>query len=259
MAIHLQNHDITSTTDHNFPGGATVYLDGTGSFSTPGGSGDVTGPAGGVADNEIALFSGTTGKIIKGSSGAVLADYILATEKGANNGVATLDGSGLLPASQLPVTAMEYLGAWNASTNSPTLSNGSGTNGDFYLCSTAGTVDFGAGNITFAVGDSVIYNGSIWEKVGRADAVSSVFGRTGVVAAAASDYDASQVDNDSSVTGAFVDDALNNLLADTVSVLASDPGSPATGQTWILDSGSGNRLFKYYDGSAKWAVEMSQE
>ena len=41
--------------------------------------------------------------------------------------------------------------------------------------------------------------------------VDSVFGRTGVVAAAASDYDASQVDNDSNVAGAFVDDALNNL------------------------------------------------
>lgn len=41
--------------------------------------------------------------------------------------------------------------------------------------------------------------------------VDSVFSRTGVVVAAASDYDASQVDNDSSVAGAFVDDALNNL------------------------------------------------
>ena len=43
--------------------------------------------------------------------------------------------------------------------------------------------------------------------------VASVFTRIGAVVAAASDYDASQVDNDSLVAGAFVDDALNNLAA----------------------------------------------
>ena len=42
--------------------------------------------------------------------------------------------------------------------------------------------------------------------------VLSVFGRTGTVVAAASDFDASQVDNDSDVGGTFVDDALNNLV-----------------------------------------------
>ncbi len=41
--------------------------------------------------------------------------------------------------------------------------------------------------------------------------VASVFGRTGAVAAAASDYDASQVDNDSGVAGAFVSNALDTL------------------------------------------------
>lgn len=41
--------------------------------------------------------------------------------------------------------------------------------------------------------------------------VTSVFTRTGAVVATASDYDASLVDNDSGVTGAFVDDALNTL------------------------------------------------
>jgi hypothetical protein len=46
---------------------------------------------------------------------------------------------------------------------------------------------------------------------GGGSAVASVFGRTGAVAAAASDYDASQVDNDSGVSGATVKDALNTL------------------------------------------------
>jgi hypothetical protein len=43
--------------------------------------------------------------------------------------------------------------------------------------------------------------------------VSSVYGRTGAVVSAAGDYLASQVNNDSSVSGTHVSDALNTLLA----------------------------------------------
>jgi len=44
--------------------------------------------------------------------------------------------------------------------------------------------------------------------------IDTVFGRTGTVVALASDYDASLVDNDSGVTGAYVSDALNTLDTD---------------------------------------------
>ena len=47
----------------------------------------------------------------------------------------------------------------------------------------------------------------------QVNTVDDVFGRTGNVLAVASDYDASQIDNDSDVNGAFVDDALNRLLS----------------------------------------------
>ncbi len=46
---------------------------------------------------------------------------------------------------------------------------------------------------------------------GGGSTVVSVFGRTGAVAATASDYDASQIDNDSGVSGATVKDALDTL------------------------------------------------
>jgi hypothetical protein len=46
---------------------------------------------------------------------------------------------------------------------------------------------------------------------GGGGAVVSVFGRTGAVTAAASDYDASEVDNDSGVSGTTVKDALDAL------------------------------------------------
>jgi hypothetical protein len=82
------------------------------------------------------------------------------------NGIPKLDGSGKILVAQLPNSVMEYKGTWNASTNTPTLANGTGNQGDVYLCSTAGTVNFGAGAITFAVGDQVIYSGTIWQKAG---------------------------------------------------------------------------------------------
>ena len=86
------------------------------------------------------------------------------TQKGVANGVATLDAGGKIPSAQLPSSVMEYKGTWNANTNTPTLADGVGDNGDVYVVSVAGTQDLGSGSITFAVGDWVVYNGSIWEK-----------------------------------------------------------------------------------------------
>ena len=83
---------------------------------------------------------------------------------GLPEGFATLDEFGKLTYSQLPIDTMEYKGTWNASTNSPTLANGVGSNGDIYQVSVAGSVNFGAGSIEFEVGDKAVYNGSVWEK-----------------------------------------------------------------------------------------------
>ena len=83
-----------------------------------------------------------------------------------SNGIPQLDVNGKILVSQLPNSVMEYLGTWNAATNTPTLVNGTGNAGDVYLCNVAGTVNFGAGPITFGVGDQVIYSGTIWQKAG---------------------------------------------------------------------------------------------
>lgn len=109
--------------------------------------------------------------------------YINTNKLGVANGVATLDSSGRVPYSQLPESAMEFKGEWNASTNTPQLADGSGTNGDFYICTTAGTVTFGTGNTqTFMVNDRVLYNGatSKWIKL-PAGQVTSVNSMTGDV------------------------------------------------------------------------------
>ena len=58
-----------------------------------------------------------------------------------------------------------FKGEWNATTNTPTLANGTGTAGWYYRCTTGGTVNFGAGNITFTSGDDARYNGTIWQRI----------------------------------------------------------------------------------------------
>jgi len=91
------------------------------------------------------------------------------------NGIPQLDSSGKILVSQLPNSVMEYLGTWNAATNTPTLANGTGNAGDVYLCNVAGTTNFGAGPITFFVGDQVIYSGTIWQRAsGATGTVTSV-------------------------------------------------------------------------------------
>jgi len=102
-------------------------------------------------------------------------------QRGNANGVATLDSSGKVPAAQLPAGAVIYKGAWSAATNTPTLTNGVGSAGDEYSVSAAGTVNFGAGPITFAEGDFVIYSGTVWEKIPTAIGVTSFNTRTGAV------------------------------------------------------------------------------
>lgn len=60
--------------------------------------------------------------------------------------------------------ARGFLGNYNASTNTPSLSDGTGIDGDFYIITVAGTRDFGSGAITFAVDDFVKYINGVWRR-----------------------------------------------------------------------------------------------
>lgn len=71
-------------------------------------------------------------------------------------------GSALAPGEQDTTQASNYLGNWDASTNTPTLVNGVGSAGSFYIVTVAGTADFGAGPIIFEENDWVVYTGDAW-------------------------------------------------------------------------------------------------
>jgi len=124
--------------------------------------------------NQIVITSGAKVRglngVLTGTSGIVSSVPL-----GAANGVATLDSGGKVPVSQLPSSVVTYLGTWNAATNTPTLTNGVGDAGDMYICNVAGTVNFGAGPVTFAVGDWVLYGSGTWQKSnGQNGTVTSV-------------------------------------------------------------------------------------
>jgi hypothetical protein len=124
--------------------------------------------------NQIVISSGAKVRSLEGVLTGT-AGIVNSVPLGGANGVATLDSNGKVPLSQLPASVVTYLGTWNAATNTPTLTNGVGDVGDLYICNVAGTVNFGAGPITFAVGDWVIYNGSQWQKsAGASGTVTSV-------------------------------------------------------------------------------------
>jgi len=170
-----------------------------------------------------------------------LSDY------GTSNGVATLVG-GKLPLAQLPDAALgqlQFQGLYNASTDSPALEN-TDTNkpGYYYVVDVAGTQNFGAGSISFEVGDWVVNNttltgavtASLWQKVDNTDAVTMVFGRTGAVTATAGDYTASLITNvpAGTIAAVTVQAALNELdtdkqagplTGDVTTVSASNPAA----------------------------------
>ena len=71
-------------------------------------------------------------------------------------------------------------GTWDASTNTPSLANGTGTAGHYYTVLVAGSVDFGNGSITFTTDDVVYYNGDVWLKLPNVSTTNLTKDSTGV-------------------------------------------------------------------------------
>jgi hypothetical protein len=114
-------------------------------------------------------------------------------EKGQAGGYPALDGSGHVPTAQMPVGALTYLGLWDASTNTPGISDATGAAGDEFIVSVGGKRNLGSGSLTFTAGSIILHNGSVWQQIASPDSVASVFGRQGAVVPQAGDYNVAQV------------------------------------------------------------------
>jgi hypothetical protein len=81
---------------------------------------------------------------------------------------------------------LSYQGTWNATTNTPTLTSSVGVNGYYYIVSTAGSTNLN-GITDWQIGDWLLFNGSVWQKIDQSNLVTSVAGRTGAVTLANTD------------------------------------------------------------------------
>ena len=183
--------------------------------------------------------------------------------RGTANGFATLDENGRIPFSQLPESAIEYKGNWNAETNEPPLSDGMGgaTSGDFYIVAVAGTQNLGSGEITFLVNDRIIYNKeNKWEKLAGGN-VRSVNGKepdnaTGNITLYGTDIPTSETE------GVNIIEKIKQYVGSTLLgrywTQSNKTGGDFSGRAryangiWVACSGSGAGLWYSTDGK-NWA------
>src|ERR1035437_7687914 len=181
-----------SSTDGNFAlfDGATGKLIKDGGISSA--SFDAAGAAAAVPPTSLSLVVGTNvqayntnltaiNQALTSTSSPMFASLSLTTAPQANYVWTSTNTSGA-GSWQPGVTGMAYKGVWNATTNTPTVANGTGTTGDTYAVTVGGT-QF---TQTFVAGGWAIYNGSVWQAVGTSSAVTSVNALTGAVTLGAS-------------------------------------------------------------------------
>ena len=75
---------------------------------------------------------------------------------------------------------LSYQGTWNATTNTPTLASSTGTNGYYYIVSTAGSTNLN-GITDWKVGDWLLFNGSTWQKIDQSETLQTITSTDGSV------------------------------------------------------------------------------
>ena len=125
-----------------------------------------------------AVTTGATGQINTVATGNANTITVSGTSTSrsisANTGVVNSSSSNLATGAQIQTAintaitgVLKYDGVWNASTNSPTLSSGSGTVGEYYIVSVAGSTNLD-GITDWAVGDWAVFSDQAtdaWQKI----------------------------------------------------------------------------------------------
>jgi hypothetical protein len=115
------------------------------------------------------------------------------------------------------LSALLYRGGWDSLTNTPVLTSGVGTAGDFYIVTVASSGVTNLDGITdFASGDQIVFNGTVWESFASSADVTSFNGRQGAVLPLLGDYDADliSVTPTGNLTSNNAQDALVELQTD---------------------------------------------
>jgi len=96
-------------------------------------------------------------------------DNLIPSQTGNAGKFLTTDGSVLSWANV--AGGLDYQGTWNASTNTPTLASGTGTNGHYYVVSVDGSTNLD-GITDWKAGDWLIFNGTAWQKIDQSWAIA---------------------------------------------------------------------------------------
>jgi hypothetical protein len=204
--------------------------------------------------NNISVTGGTM-------SGVAITGYIPSTEKGAALGVATLDGGGTVPISQLPAAvlgALSYQGTWNATTNSPTLTSSIGTKGYYYVVSVAGSTNLD-GITDWKVGDWAVFNGTAWQKIDNTDAVTSVNGYTGTVVLSYTDVGAFPATSTTGTGNVVLDTGstqANPTISNYENFTPTTAPSYSEGRIWYDNA---QHSLAYYNDAINSLVHVGQE
>ena len=143
------------------------------------------------------------------------------------------------------ITGLNYLGTWDAATNTPPLASGglgvpTPVRGDFYMVSVAGSTDLD-GNTTWLPGDFVAFNGVAWQRIPQPLTYDQIVAGLGYVPADDADVAALQ---SSQIPKTLVDaagDLIVGTAADTVARLAKGTAgqvleADAAGLVWRAPS-----------------------
>jgi hypothetical protein len=104
---------------------------------------------------------------------------LIPSQTGNSGKYLTTNGTALSWAS-IAGGGLSYQGTWNATTNTPTLASSTGTNGYYYITATAGSTNLD-GITDWQIGDWLLFNGTVWQKIDQSNLVTSVAGRTGAI------------------------------------------------------------------------------
>ncbi len=244
----------SATVSNSGTTGAAVF-----NFGIPQGNTGATGLTGTAATIAVGTTStgspGTSATVTNtGTSAAAVFDFSIPSGAGVITGGTT--GQFLAKSSNtdydtqwLSITgALSYLGSWNASTNTPTVTSSSGTNGEYYVVSVSGSTSID-GITDWVIGDWIIFNGSAWQKIDQTNLVTSVAGRTGAITLSSTDianFELQQLD-DVSITTIADGQVLTYESASSLWKNTSIDGIPT-------QTGNAGKYLTTNGTAASWAV-----
>jgi len=124
---------------------------------------------------------------------------------------------------------LSYQGTWNATTNTPTLASSTGVNGYYYIVATAGSTNLN-GITDWQIGDWLLFNGTVWQKIDQSELVTSITSADGSVIV--------------TTTGSTVDLAVSQTSPASVVVeqVRNSTGATLTKGTAVYISGATGQL-----------------